>query len=136
MDFLVLKTLTIIKDALRMIKDNHGREIDTDELPLDDEKTFELFQRGETNGVFQFESSGMQKYLKELRPDKFDDLIAMNALYRPGPLEYIPKFIKRKQGLEEVVFDLPEMEEYRSEEHTSELQSLMRISYAVFCLKN
>ncbi|HEY9560116.1 MAG TPA: DNA polymerase III subunit alpha [Anseongella sp.] len=112
MDFLGLKTLTIIKDALRMIKANHGRDIDPDELPLDDEKTFELFQRGETNGVFQFESSGMQKYLKELRPDKFDDLIAMNALYRPGPLEYIPKFIKRKQGLEEVVFDLPEMEEY------------------------
>lgn len=112
MDFLGLKTLSIIKDALRMIKANHDRDIDPDALPLDDQKTFELFQRGETNGVFQFESAGMQKYLKELRPDKFDDLIAMNALYRPGPLEYIPKFIKRKHGLEEVVYDLPEMEEY------------------------
>src|SRR3546814_18451741 len=98
MDFLGLKTLTIIKDALRMIKANHGRDIDPDELPLDDEKTFELFQRGETNGVFQFESSGMQKYMKELSPDKCDYLIAMNAPYRPAPLEYIPKFIKQKQG--------------------------------------
>lgn len=112
MDFLGLKTLTIIRDALRLIKQNHGVEFDIDTIPLDDKKTFELYQRGETNGTFQFESAGMQKYLKELKPDKFEDLIAMNALYRPGPLEYIPNFIKRKHGLEEITYDLPEMEEY------------------------
>ncbi|MEN9413976.1 MAG: hypothetical protein RLZ62_280 [Bacteroidota bacterium] len=86
MDFLGLKTLTIIRDALRMIEQNHGVKIDIDTIPLDDPKTYELYQRGETNGTFQFESAGMQKYLRELKPDKFDDLIAMNALYRPGPL--------------------------------------------------
>lgn len=112
MDFLGLKTLTIIRDALRLIKQNHGVEISIDEIPLDDQATFELYQRGETNGTFQFESAGMQKYLKELRPDKFEDLIAMNALYRPGPLEYIPKFISRKHGREAITYDLPEMEEY------------------------
>lgn len=112
MDFLGLKTLTIIRDTLRLIKENHGKEIDIDAVPLDDKKTFELYQRGETNGTFQFESAGMQKYLKDLRPDKFDDLIAMNALYRPGPLAYIPKFIARKYGKEKVEYDLPEMEEY------------------------
>lgn len=112
MDFLGLKTLTIIRDALRLIKQNHGIDIDIDSIPLDDAKTFALYQRGETNGTFQFESVGMQKYLKELRPDKFDDLIAMNALYRPGPLAYIPNFIKRKHGLEPITYDLPEMEEY------------------------
>lgn len=112
MDFLGLKTLTIIKDALELIKRNYKVEIDVDELPLDDPKTFELYQRGETNGTFQFESVGMQKYLRELKPDKFDDLIAMNALYRPGPLEYIPNFVRRKHGEEEISYDLPEMEEY------------------------
>ncbi|MDN4166548.1 DNA polymerase III subunit alpha [Cytophagales bacterium LB-30] len=112
MDFLGLKTLTIIRDALRLIKQNHGVEFDIDSIPLDDEKTLELYQKGETNGTFQFESVGMQKYLKELKPDKFEDLIAMNALYRPGPLEYIPNFIKRKHGLEEVSYDLADMEEY------------------------
>ncbi len=112
MDFLGLKTLTIIRDALRLIKQNHGVEIDIDNIPLDDAKTFALYQKGETNGTFQFESVGMQKYLKELKPDKFDDLIAMNALYRPGPLAYIPNFIKRKHGLEPITYDLPEMEEY------------------------
>lgn len=112
MDFLGLKTLTIIRDALRHIKQNHNVEIEIDNIPLDDKKTFELYQRGETNGTFQFESAGMQKYLKELRPDKFEDLIAMNALYRPGPLEYIPKFILRKHGREPITYDLPEMEEY------------------------
>jgi DNA polymerase-3 subunit alpha len=111
MDFLGLKTLTIIRDALRMIKMNHGIDIDIDAIPLDDLKTFELYQRGETNGTFQFESAGMQKYLKDLRPDKFEDLIAMNALYRPGPIEYIPNFIARKHGREPIKFDLPEMEE-------------------------
>ncbi|MFN4234467.1 MAG: DNA polymerase III subunit alpha [Bacteroidia bacterium] len=112
MDFLGLKTLTIIRDALNLIKQNHGVELNIDTIPLDDKKTFELYQKGETNGTFQFESAGMQKYLKELKPDKFEDLIAMNALYRPGPLEYIPNFIKRKHGLEEITYDLPEMEEY------------------------
>jgi DNA polymerase-3 subunit alpha len=112
MDFLGLKTLTIIRDALRLIKQNYGVEIDINNIPLDDAKTFALYQKGETNGTFQFESVGMQKYLKELRPDKFDDLIAMNALYRPGPLAYIPSYIKRKHGLEPITYDLPEMEEY------------------------
>ncbi|MCO5273921.1 MAG: DNA polymerase III subunit alpha [Flavobacteriales bacterium] len=115
MDFLGLKTLTIIRDALRMIKANHGVDIDIDDIPLDDPKTFDLYQRAETNGTFQFESTGMQKYLRELKPDQFADLIAMNALYRPGPLEYIPTFIKRKQGLEPIVYDLPEMEELLKE---------------------
>lgn len=115
MDFLGLKTLTILKDALRLIKQNHGREIDIDYIPLDDTKTFELYQRGDTNGTFQFESDGMQMYLRDLKPDKFEDLIAMNALYRPGPIEYIPSFIKRKHGAEPVSFDLPDMEEYLGE---------------------
>jgi DNA polymerase III subunit alpha len=115
MDFLGLKTLTIIKDALRMIKQNHDRDIDIDYIPLDDQKTFELYQRGDTNGTFQFESDGMQMYLRDLKPDKFEDLIAMNALYRPGPIEYIPNFIKRKHGLEPITFDLTDMEEYLGE---------------------
>ena len=115
MDFLGLKTLTIIKDALRMIKQNHGVEIEIDYIPLDDQKTFELYQRGDTNGTFQFESDGMQMYLRDLKPDKFEDLIAMNALYRPGPLEYIPNFIKRKHGIEPITYDLPDMEEYLAE---------------------
>jgi DNA polymerase-3 subunit alpha len=115
MDFLGLKTLTIIRDALILIERNHGVKINIDDIPLDDKKTFELYQRGETNGTFQFESAGMQKYLKELRPDKFEDLIAMNALYRPGPLEYIPDFIARKHGRQAVKYDLPEMEEYLKE---------------------
>src|SRR6202165_1745456 len=93
MDFLGLKTLTIIKNALQLIKEIHGIEIDIDKIPLDDKKTFELYQHGSTIGTFQFESPGMQKYLRELKPDKLDDLIAMNALYRPGPLAYIPNFI-------------------------------------------
>ncbi|WP_184542623.1 DNA polymerase III subunit alpha [Mucilaginibacter sp. FT3.2] len=115
MDFLGLKTLTIIKDALRMIKQNHGVHIDIDYIPLDDLKTYELYQRGDTNGTFQFESDGMQMYLRELKPDKFEDLIAMNALYRPGPIEYIPNFISRKHGREPIVFDLEDMEEYLGE---------------------
>ncbi len=112
MDFLGLKTLTIIKDALELVRRNYNLEIDIDTIPLDDEKTYEVYQKGETNGTFQFESPGMQKYLRELKPDKFADLIAMNALYRPGPLEYIPNFIKRKHGEEAISYDLPEMEEY------------------------
>ncbi len=112
MDFLGLKTLTIIKDAVRMIEENHGIKIDPDEVPLDDPKTYELFQRGETVAIFQYESAGMQKYMKELAPTTFEDLIAMNALYRPGPLEYIPNFIARKHGREPITYDLPAMEEY------------------------
>ncbi|MFM9008784.1 MAG: DNA polymerase III subunit alpha, partial [Bacteroidota bacterium] len=115
MDFLGLKTLTIIKDALRLIRQNHGVDIDIDTIPLDDSRTLELYQRGETNGTFQFESVGMQKYLKDLRPDKFEDLIAMNALFRPGPLAYIPNFIARKHGREAVVYDLPAMQEFLEE---------------------
>ena len=112
MDFLGLKTLSILKTALGLIKKNHGISIELDSLPLDDEETYKLFQRAETNGTFQFESGGMQKYLRELKPDKFDDLIAMNALYRPGPMAYIPTFIERKHGRQEIVYDLPEMEEF------------------------
>ncbi|MCU7695206.1 DNA polymerase III subunit alpha [Haoranjiania flava] len=112
MDFLGLKNLSILKTALALIKENHGVEIDIDAIPLDDQKTYELYQRGETNATFQFESPGMQKHLRDLKPDVFGDLIAMNALYRPGPLKYIPNFIKRKNGLEKVQYDLPEMEEY------------------------
>lgn len=115
MDFLGLKTLTIIRDALALIKQNHGIDIDIDGIPLDDPKTFELYQRAETNGTFQFESAGMQKYLRELKPDKFADLIAMNALYRPGPLAYIPDYILRKHGKQQIVYDVPEMEEYLHE---------------------
>ncbi|HMQ63254.1 MAG TPA: DNA polymerase III subunit alpha, partial [Flavilitoribacter sp.] len=112
MDFLGLKTLTIIKDAVRMVRENHGVDLDMDNIPLDDLKTYELFQRGDTVGIFQYESSGMQKYMKELVPTTFEDLIAMNALYRPGPLEYIPNFIARKHGREPITYDLPDMEEY------------------------
>ncbi len=115
MDFLGLKTLTIIRDCLRLIEENHGVKVDIENVPLEDPKTFELYQRGETNGTFQFESAGMQKHLRELKPDKFEDLIAMNALYRPGPMDYIPNFINRKFGREKVVYDLPELEEYLEE---------------------
>lgn len=112
MDFLGLRTLNILKTSLELIRQNHGVAIDIDTIPLDDEKTFELYQRGDTIGTFQFESPGMQKYLRDLKPDKFDDLTAMNALYRPGPMAYIPTFIDRKQGREAISYDLPEMEEY------------------------
>jgi DNA polymerase-3 subunit alpha len=115
MDFLGLKTLTLIKDTVKLVKHKHNIILDPDEFPLDDEKTYELFQRGETVGIFQYESAGMQKYMKELKPTVFADLIAMNALYRPGPLEYIPSFIKRKNGEEEIEYDLPAMEEFLDE---------------------
>ena len=111
MDFLGLKTLSIIKDAVENIKKSQGVDVDIDNIPFDDEKTFELYAKGETTGLFQFESDGMKKHLKELKPNKFGDLIAMNALYRPGPMEYIPSFIKRKHGKEKIAYDLPEMEE-------------------------
>jgi DNA polymerase-3 subunit alpha len=115
MDFLGLKTLTLIKDTLKIVKAKHNVDIDIEAIPLDDTATYELFQRGETVGVFQYESTGMQKYLKDLKPNEFSDLIAMNALYRPGPLEYIPTFVKRKHGIEPVEYDLPAMEEYLQE---------------------
>ncbi len=115
MDFLGLKTLSIIKNALNLIKQNHGVEVDIDNIPLNDQKTFELYQHGATIGTFQFESPGMQKYLRELKPDKFGDLIAMNALYRPGPIAYIPNYIDRKHGREQISYDLPEMQEYLEE---------------------
>lgn len=112
MDFLGLTTLTIIKTALRNIKKRNGIDIDLEKIPLDDLKTYQLYQRGETTGTFQFESEGMQNYLRQLKPDKFEDLIAMNALYRPGPMEYIPNFISRKHGRETIRYDLAEMEEF------------------------
>ncbi|HCD22495.1 MAG TPA: DNA polymerase III subunit alpha, partial [Flavobacteriaceae bacterium] len=111
MDFLGLKTLTLIKDTVKIVQAKHGITLDPDSFPLDDEKTYELFQKGETVGIFQYESPGMQKHLKDLKPTVFDDLIAMNALYRPGPLEYIPSFIARKHGREPIIYDLPEMED-------------------------
>ena len=114
MDFLGLRNLTIIKDCLKIIKKLHGTELDIDTIPLDDEQTFQIFQTGATSGIFQFSSDGMKAHLKHLKPDKFDDLIAMNALYRPGPMEYIPNYIKRKHGMEEIEYDLPEMEEFLS----------------------
>jgi DNA polymerase III subunit alpha len=112
MDFLGLKTLTLIKDAVKNVKMRHGIDLDPDTFPIDDGPTYELFQRGETVGVFQYESPGMQKYMRELKPTVFGDLIAMNALYRPGPLEYIPDFVKRKNGEQEIVYDLDACEEY------------------------
>ena len=110
MDFLGLKTLTIIKDALKLIKKNYNIEIDIDKIPLEDKPTFELYQRGDTVGTFQFESDGMRKYLKDLKPTNIEDLIAMNALYRPGPLQYIPVYIDRKHGREKVEYPHPLIE--------------------------
>ncbi len=115
MDFLGLKTLTLIKDTVKIVKAKHDILLDPDSFPLDDEKTYELFQKGETVGVFQYESPGMQKHLKDLKPSVFEDLIAMNALYRPGPMEYIPSFVRRKHGEEDIDYDLPAMEEYLKE---------------------
>ena len=115
MDFLGLKTLTLIKDTVKLVKYRNNIDLDPDTFPIDDQKTYELFQRGETVGIFQYESPGMQKYMKELKPTVFGDLIAMNALYRPGPLEYIPSFVKRKNGEEEIKYDLDACEEYLGE---------------------
>lgn len=112
MDFLGLKTLSIIMDAVRNIKLTHGIDIDMEKIPIDDKKTYQLYCDGRTIGTFQFESAGMQKYLRELQPSTFEDLIAMNALYRPGPMDYIPDFIARKQGKSPIVYDIPEMEKY------------------------
>jgi DNA polymerase-3 subunit alpha len=112
MDFLGLKTLSIIKDAIENVFQTTGKKIDIDRLDMEDPKTYELYCQGRTTGTFQFESAGMQKYLKELQPSKFEDLIAMNALYRPGPMDYIPSFIARKHGREDIRYDIPEMERY------------------------
>ncbi len=115
MDFLGLKNLSIIKEALANIKLNHGIDIDIEKIPIDDPKTYKLYCKGQTSGTFQFESAGMQKYLIELHPTCFEDLIAMNALYRPGPMDYIPQFINRKQGREPIEYDIPCMEKYLKE---------------------
>jgi DNA polymerase-3 subunit alpha len=115
MDFLGLKTLTLIKDTVKLVQYKHNITLDPDTFPLDDVKTYELFQRGDTVGIFQYESAGMQKYLKDLKPTVFADLIAMNALYRPGPLEYIPSFVDRKNGKEAISYDLEDMEEFLQE---------------------
>lgn len=108
-DFLGLTTLSLIRDTIALIRKRHNKSIDPEEIPLDDAKTYTLFQKGETIGIFQYESAGMQKHLKELKPTSFNDLIAMNALYRPGPMAYIPSYINRKHGREQVTYDLPEM---------------------------
>ena len=115
MDFLGLKTLTLIKDTVKLVKYRTGKDLYPDKFPINDLKTFELFQRGETVGIFQYESPGMQKYLKELKPTVFGDLIAMNALYRPGPIAYIPSFIKRKNGEEEITYDIEACEDLLKE---------------------
>ena len=112
MDFLGLKTLSELKEAVKVIKETTGKVIDLDNIPIDDEKTYKLYQEGRTIGTFQFESAGMQKYLRELKPTVFEDLIAMNALYRPGPMDYIPSFIARKNGKEPITYDIPCMEKY------------------------
>ena len=112
MDFLGLKTLSEMKEACAVIKQTRGIDVDLDTIPIDDPKTFELYQQGRTIGTFQFESAGMQKYLRELKPTVFEDLIAMNALYRPGPMGYIPQFIRRKHGEEPITYDIPVMEKY------------------------
>ena len=112
MDFLGLKTLAIIKDALKTIKRSRGIDVDMQTIPFDDPLTYQLFSQGKTTGIFQFESDGMKKYLKELKPNRIEDLIAMNALYRPGPMTYIPKFINRKLGREKIEYDVPAMEKY------------------------
>lgn len=114
MDFLGLKTLSIIKDALELIKKNHRIEIDIDDIPMDDPKTYELYQKAETVGTFQFESEGMRMYLKDLKPNNIEDLIAMNALFRPGPLQFIPNFINRKHGREKVEYPHPLLEKILS----------------------
>jgi DNA polymerase III subunit alpha len=130
MDFLGLRTLTVIKDAISFIKQTQGIEIDIDAISLEDEKTYELFQRGETNGIFQYESVGMQKSLKDLKPDSFTDLIAMNALYRPGPIAYIPNYINRKHGREPITYDLEGMDEFLKETYgiTVYQEQVMRLS--------
>ncbi len=130
MDFLGLKTLTLIKDTVEIVKAIHGKTIDPDEFPLDDKKTYELFEKGETIGIFQFESVGMRKSLKDLKPSEFADLIAMVALYRPGPMDYIPLYVERKHGISEIEYDVPEMETILKETYgvTVYQEQVMRLS--------
>ena len=130
MDFLGLKTLTLIKDTIEIVEAIHGKTLDADEFPLDDKKTYELFQKGETIGIFQFESVGMRKSLKDLKPSEFADLIAMVALYRPGPMDYIPQYVERKHGISEIEYDLPEMETILKETYgvTVYQEQVMRLS--------
>ncbi|MCR5017435.1 MAG: DNA polymerase III subunit alpha [Bacteroidales bacterium] len=115
MDFLGLRTLSIIKECLRLIKERFGKDLDIEAIPIDDPKAYALYSRGDTKSVFQFESPGMKEWLQRLHPERFEDLIAMNALYRPGPMDYIPNFVARKRGEEKIAYDLPEMEEYLQE---------------------
>jgi len=133
MDFLGLKTLTLIKDTVKLIKYKHDIVLDIDKIPLDDSKTYELFQKGDTVGIFQYESAGMQKYLRDLKPTMFEDLIAMNALYRPGPLEYIPSFVNRKNGKEDITYDIPVMEEFLKETYgiTVYQEQVMQLSQRI-----
>lgn len=130
MDFLGLKTLSIIKDSVENIKKSKGKQVDINNIPHDDEKTFRLYSRGDTTGIFQFESDGMKKNLRLLKPNRFEDLIAMNALYRPGPMDYIPNYIKRKFGKEKIEYDISEMEEYLEETFgiTVYQEQVMRLS--------
>lgn len=130
MDFLGLKTLSIIKDAVELIKKSRGIDIDIDTIPHDDVETYNLYSRGDTTAIFQFESDGMKKNLRKLKPNHFDDLIAMNALYRPGPMEYIPNYIARKHGKEKVEYDIPEMEEILKETYgiTIYQEQVMKLS--------
>jgi len=130
MDFLGLKTLSIIKDAVSNVLESKGIKIDVGNLPIDDQLTYELYARGDTTGLFQFESAGMRKHLRDLKPNRFEDLIAMNALYRPGPMEYIPSFINRKHGKEPITYAVPEMEEELKETYgiTVYQEQVMRLS--------
>ena len=130
MDFLGLKTLTLIKDTVQIVEAMHGKILDPDEFPLDDKKTYELFKKGETIGIFQFESMGMRKSLKDLKPSEFADLIAMVALYRPGPMDYIPLYVERKHGISEIEYDLPIMEDILKETYgvTVYQEQVMRLS--------
>ena len=133
MDFLGLKTLSIIKECLSLVKKRFGEDIDIEKIPIDDPATYELYSRGDTKSVFQFESSGMKEWLQRLHPTRFEDLIAMNALYRPGPMDYIPSFVARKRGDEAISYDLPAMEEYLEETYgvTVYQEQVMRISQKV-----
>ncbi|MDT3366276.1 MAG: DNA polymerase III subunit alpha, partial [Bacteroidota bacterium] len=133
MDFLGLRTLSIIKECLALVKKRYGHDIDIEKIPIDDPETFELYSRGDTKSVFQFESPGMKEWLQRLHPQRFEDLIAMNALYRPGPMDYIPSFVARKRGEEEIAYDLPAMEEYLQETYgvTVYQEQVMRISQKV-----
>jgi DNA polymerase-3 subunit alpha len=133
MDFLGLSTLSIFMECLKLIKERHGIDIDLESIPIDDPEVYALYSRGDTKSVFQFESGGMVQWLQKLQPHRFDDLIAMNALYRPGPMDYIPQFVARKKGEEEINYDLPDMEEYLKETYgiTVYQEQVMLISQKV-----